>query len=272
MPRAESTGAHGARYGLITGASSGIGYELAKLVAADGLHPILAARNEARLNEIRAEFEETYGVKPRVIASDLSDPEAPAEIFRELEEAGIRLEVLINNAGFNVHGAFVESDLDHELAMIRLHIGAVTQLTKLFLRQLPEGRGGMILNVSSIAAFVPGPFVSVHFASRAHTLSFSEALAHELKGSGIHVTCLCPGPTESAFFERANMGTVRLASGWPIGTMSARAAAEAGYRGMKRGKTIVIPGLQNKIIVLLARFLPRPLVLRITRWIMGKRS
>ena len=259
------------RYALVTGASSGIGYEFAKLLAADGIHPILTARNEARLREVQGEIEGTYGIAARVIARDLSDPQAPAQIFSILESEGIGVDVLVNNAGFNVHGKFAESDLEQELAMIQVHIGAVTHLTKLFLRQIPPNGNAMILNVSSVAAFVPGPYVSVHFASRAHTLSFSEALANELKGTGIRVTCLCPGPTESAFFGRANMESVRLASGWPMKRMDARRVAEVGYRALKRGKTIAIPGFRNKLVVLFARFGPRPLVTRITRWMMAPR-
>lgn len=257
------------RYALITGASSGIGYEFAKLLAADGINVVLTARNEERLNEVRSELESAYGVEARVIAQDLSDPAAPAEIFAFLEREGIAIDVLINNAGFNVHGEFAESDLEQELAMIQVHIGAVTHLTKLFLRQLPEGQGGMILNVSSVAAFVPGPYVSVHFATRAHTLSFSEALSLELKKRGVRVTCLCPGPVTSAFFERAGMQSVRLASGCPMKQMSAGAVAEIGYKALKRGKRIIIPGFRNRLVVHFARHLPRALLTRFTRWMMA---
>jgi len=256
------------RYALVTGASSGIGYEFAKLLAADGVHPVLTARNEDRLNEVRSELESVCGVEARVIARDLSDPQAPDEIFAYLAEQGITVDVLINNAGFNVHGEFVESDLGQELSMIQVHVSAVTHLTKLFLRQLAEGQGGMILNVSSVAAFVPGPYVSVHFATRAHTLSFSEALSLELKTRGVRVTCLCPGPVTSEFFGRAGMDRVRLASGCPMTLMSARAVAEIGYKALKRGKRIVIPGFRNKLIVLFARHLPLALLTRITRWMM----
>jgi short-subunit dehydrogenase len=257
------------RYALVTGASSGIGHEFARLLAADGIHPILTARNEARLEEVRSELESTYGVEAKVIARDLSDPAAPDEVFSFLAEEGITIDVLINNAGFNVHGEFIDSDLEQELTMIRLHVSAVTHLTKLFLRQLPEGQGGMILNVSSVAAFVPGPYVSVHFATRAHTLSFSEALSLELKKRGVRVTCLCPGPVTSEFFDRAGMNRVRLASGCPLTLMSARAVAEAGYKALKRGKRIVIPGFRNKLVVLFARHLPLALLTRITRWLMA---
>ncbi len=257
------------RYALVTGASSGIGSEFAKLLAADGVNLVLTARNEVRLQEVKKALEAAHGVKAIVVARDLSDPETPAQIFAVLEQAGVCVDVLINNAGFNVHGEFAGSDLDQELAMIRLHVSAVTHLTKLFLRQLPTETDGMILNVSSVAAFVPGPYVSVHFATRAYTLSFSEALSRELKTRGVHVTCLCPGPVRSAFFERAGMQHVRLASGCPMKLMDAQDVAAIGYDALKRGKRIVIPGVRNRLVVRLACVLPRALRTRITQWMMA---
>lgn len=258
------------RHVLVTGASSGIGAELAKVFAADGYRPVLIARDEDRLRAVQVEIERTHGIPARVIACDLADPAAPGELFAELAAEGIVIDALVNNAGFNVHGEFAETDLDAELEMIQVHIAAVTDLTKRFLRQRPANGTGMILNVSSIAAFVPGPRVSVHFASRAHVLSFSEALADELRGAGVRVTCLCPGPTESAFFGRAGMGSVRLATGRPVPLMDARTVAEAGYRGLLRGKTVVVPGIRNRAIAALARIAPRRLVVPVTRWLMER--
>jgi short-subunit dehydrogenase len=258
------------RYALITGASSGIGYEFAVLFARDGTNLVITARNKAKLDAVKAEIEREYQVKVRIMARDLADPEAPQEIFHELEEAGIHVKALVNNAGFNVYGLFAESDLEKEIEMIQVHITSLTHLTKLFLSKMLEDESGRILNVSSIAALAPGPLVSVHFASRAYVLHFSEALANELLGTGVTVTCLCPGPTESDFFKRAGMESVRLATGWPVRLMDARKAAEAGYKGLMRGKPVVIPGFRNRSLAFIARVAPRRMVVGFTRWLMSR--
>jgi short-subunit dehydrogenase len=257
-------------YALITGASSGIGREFAHLFAKDGWNLVLTARDEARLGAVKVEAEERHGVRAIVLARDLADPSVPAGIFTALDREGVIVSALVNDAGFNVHGLFEVTDLERELEMIQVHVTALTHLTKLFLRQRPERTPAMILNVSSIAAFVPGPNVSVHFATRAYVLSFSEALARELSGTGVSVTCLCPGPTRSEFFARAGMENVRLATGWPLRLMDARAVAEVGYAAMKRGKVVTIPGFQNKVIALFARHVPRALATGVTGWFMTR--
>jgi short-subunit dehydrogenase len=258
-------------FALVTGASSGIGNAFATLLAKDGYNLVLTSRNETRLQEVKSELESRYSIEAKVIPRDLSDPEAPPEIFEILRQEGIVVGVLINNAGYNVYGRFEETDLEEELKMIRLHIGAITHLTKLFLRQRPPGEKSMILNVSSIAALVPGPLVSVHFATRAYTLSFSQALAYEFRGNNVNVTCLCPGPTRSDFFNRASMNDVRLASGVPIRLMDAEVVAAVGYTALKKGKVIAIPGLGNRILALMANIAPRPMATKITNWLMQRR-
>ena len=244
------------QYALITGATSGIGNGFAQLLARDGINLVIVSRNERRLREVRDELENRYSVNIFVIAMDLADPGAPSEVFDILEQAGIVLGILVNNAGFNVYGPFEETDLDEELKMIRLHVVAVTEMTKLFLRQRARQVENKILNVSSIAGMVPGPLVSVHFATRAYILSFSLALSDEYRGSDVHVTCLCPGPTKSAFFDRAGMSNVRLASGMPIKLMHAKAVAATGYNALKRRKVIVVPGYRNKLLAFLASVAP----------------
>jgi short-subunit dehydrogenase len=258
-------------FALVTGASSGIGNAFATLLAKDGYNLVLTSRNETRLQEVKSELEDRYSIDAKVIPRDLSDPKAPPEIFEILRQEGIVVGVLINNAGYNVYGRFEETDLEEELKMIRLHIGAITHLTKLFLRQRPPDEKSMILNVSSVAALVPGPLVSVHFATRAHTLSFSQALAYEFRGTNVNVTCLCPGPTRSEFFNRASMNDVRLASGAPIRLMDAGAVAAVGYAALKKGKVIAIPGLGNRIWALMASIAPRPMATKFTNWLMQRR-
>jgi len=257
-------------FALVTGGSSGIGYELAKLLAQDRKNIVITARNEARLRQVQAEIERAHGVTVKVLAMDLSEPDAPSELLSELDAQSVHVDVLVNNAGFNVHGPFRDTELRRELEMIRLHVISLTHLTKLCLKGMLAKGTGRILNVSSIAAFAPGPLVSVHFASRAYTLHFTEALANELRGTGVTATCLCPGPTKSAFFERAGMEGVRLASGWPIRLLDAREVAKCGYSGMQRGKVVVVPGLQNKLLALVARAAPRGLVTKSVRWLMER--
>ena len=257
-------------YALITGASSGIGREFVNQFAQDGWNLIITARNEKRLEVVKSEIEEHFGIHVIIFARDLADPTSPESIFSELEKQNIVVSALINVAGFNVHGTFDTTDMKPEIEMIQVHVTALTHLTKLFLHQLPAQTPAKLLNVASIAAFVPGPNVSVHFATRAYILSFTEALALELAGTPIKVTCLCPGPVRSEFFKRANMENVRLATGWPLRLMDASTVAMVGYNALKKGKIVIIPGLQNKIIAFLARHLPRVLVTRITGWVMSR--
>ncbi|MCX7569619.1 SDR family oxidoreductase [Tumebacillus sp. DT12] len=254
---------------LITGASNGIGLELAKLFARDGHDLVLVARSEDKLRELAADMERTHGISVLVIAKDLSDPAAPAEVYEQVQAAGIRVDVLVNNAGYGSFGLFAETDLDFELNMIRLNIESLTHLSKRYVRDMIAQKSGRILNVASTASFQPGPLMAVYYASKAYVLSFSEALANELTGTGVTVTALCPGATASGFQEMANMQNSKLVQG---AIMDAKTVAEIGYRGLLEGRTVVIPGLTNKVMATSTRFMPRKLVTKIVRTIQSERQ
>lgn len=246
---------------LITGASSGIGLELARQMAPD-FDLILTARNQARLAEIAKELEDQHGNRAYVMAADLARPESPDEIFAEIAKRGWRVDALINNAGFGAYGAFSESDLQHQLEMVQVNIAALTRLTKLALPQMLARKSGRIMNVASTAGFQPGPLMAVYYATKAYVISFSEAIANELQGSGVTVTCLCPGATETDFARRADMEGSRL---FQMGKMPSADVARAGYRAMMKGKTLVITGLRNKLMAQSVRFSPRKMVTALAR-------
>ena len=248
---------------LITGASGGIGYEFAKLFAQDGCNLVLVARSVDKLNKIADEFKNKFGIDVKVITKDLSNPLASKEIFTELEQASVRVDVLVNNAGFGTYGLFHEIDLNAELELLQVNILCLTHLTKLFLKGMVKQGSGKILNVASTASFQPGPLMAVYYASKAYVLSFSEAIANELEGTGVSVTALCPGPTESGFQQRAAMENSKLVSGQKI--MTAEAVAEIGYRGLLENKTVVVPGIKNKLLAESVRFTPRKLVTKLVR-------
>ena len=250
---------------LITGASSGIGYELAKCFAADGVNLVLVARDVARLNPIASELQSTFKVSAKTIAADLSRAVAPAEIYRETGRASLAIDYLVNNAGFGAGGAFEDTDLQTELDMMQVNIVSLVHLTKLYLQDMQSRGSGGILNVASTAAFQPGPLMSIYYASKAFVLSFTEAIADELRGTGITVTALCPGPTATDFQRRAHIEHIRLTKSSPMGMMTASEVAKIGYRGFLKGKVIVIPGLMNKIGVQSVRISPRAAVRRVTR-------
>lgn len=245
---------------LITGASDGIGRELAKVFAREGYDLVITARSQNKLNELAGELQAQYGTQTRVIAMDLSQTGAPRAIFDELQHANVAIDVLVNNAGFASYGHFWDIDLEHELQEMQLNVVALTHLTKLFIKPMIERKQGKILNLGSTAGFQPGPLMAVYYATKAYVLSFSEALACEVEGTGVSVTVLCPGPTQSGFQKRADMGNSRLVQN---GLMSSTEVAEQGYRALMQGKTISIPGLVNKVGTLLPRFTPRKMVTKI---------
>jgi len=256
---------------LVTGASGGIGRELAREFAAGGYDLVLVARSGGKLEELAAELRERHGVAARVLAKDLAKPGTPDEIFQDLAGAGIEVDVLVNNAGFATFGPFAETDLVAEIEEIQLNVAALTHLTKRFLPAMLARRRGGVLNLASTAAFQPGPLMAVYYATKAYVLSFSEALAEELRGTGVTVTALCPGPTTTGFQARADMAGSGLFSG-PLKVMDAAAVARAGYEGFRAGKRLVIPGLINKIGVQSVRVSPRSLVTRLIRGMQAKRS
>jgi short-subunit dehydrogenase len=249
------------RYAVITGATSGIGYELAKLLAKDGKNLAIIARDINRLDKVKAEIESKYGTTVKTISKDVSLPEAPLDIFSELEKEDINVDVLVNNAGLVVYGLFPETDFQKELEMIRLYTSALTHMTKLFLKKMIQNKSGWILNVSSGMGFLSVPVVSVYAAGKAYIIHFSEALANELQGSGVSVTCLCPSQTETEIFKRAKIENTRLAR---AKMLNAAAVAEAGYTGMKKGKVIVATG-KSKMLPALIRILPRKTLTKIAR-------
>jgi uncharacterized protein len=248
---------------LITGASSGIGLELAKLFARDGYDLVLVARRREQLETLGAELEREHGIKSRAIAADLADPAAPAEIFRQVAAASVTVDMLVNNAGFGALGAFATIDVEVERRMIAVNVTALTALTKLFLDGMLARRRGRILNVASTAGFAPGPLMAVYYATKSYVISLSEALAEELRGSGVSVTVLCPGPTITEFQAVAHMESSRLFR--MPGVMNAASVARAGYAGLMRGKRMVVPGLINKVLPLVIRFSPRAMVARVGR-------
>jgi hypothetical protein len=254
---------------LVTGASGGIGEELARLFAADGHDLVLVARSRDRLERLAGQLEERHGVAARVLAADLSRAEAPGEIFAELAGAGVRLDALVNNAGFGSYGLFAETDLKSELDLLRVNVVALTHLTKLFLPGMIARGRGYLMNVASTAAFQPGPLMAVYYASKAYVLSLSEALANECAGTGVRVSALCPGPTETGFVAAAGMEQSKL---FDRGAMTARDVAAAGYRGLLDGKAVVIPGLRNSLVARTVGLFPRGLVTKVVRAVQEKRN
>ncbi len=247
---------------LVTGASSGIGYELAAILAEAGCHLVLVARDRDKLTELARTLQMQHGITATVIAKDLGVPSAPQDIAEELLGASITVDLLVNNAGFGSHGPFAEADLANQLNMVQVNVTALTHLTRLLLPGMIERRRGYILNVASTAAFQPGPLMAVYYATKAYVLSFSEALANEIQGSGVTVTALCPGPTTTEFQQRAGVGHTRLMRGR---IADARSVALAGYREMLQGRTIVIPGFRNRLLAFVVRLLPRHIVTSIVR-------
>jgi short-subunit dehydrogenase len=250
------------RYALVTGASSGIGYELAKLFAKDGKNLVIVARSQDRLEELRTEIDDEYETTVIVLPKDLSNPNSPQEIFSELQQRHINVDVLVNNAGFGVWGKFSETDLQKELEMIQVNVTSLIHLTKLFLKGMLENKSGWILNVASLCAFTPVPLESVYCGTKANILHFSEALANELKGTSVSVTCLCIGLAKTGFHKRAKMEDTRVAK---RKMMDAATVAQDGLNALKKRKVITVPGLQYKVWPLLARVAPRNLITTIMR-------
>jgi len=251
---------------LITGASAGIGADLARVFAEHGHELVLVARREARLVALADEIAARGCARPTVLAMDLTQPDAAATIAAELASRGLEPQFVVNNAGFGLAGAATALDHGEELAMIDLNIRVLTELSLAFVESLACHRGG-ILNVASVAAFMPGPGMAVYYASKAYVLSFSEALHRELSSRGVRVTALCPGPVPTEFQTRAGLqvgGAERILSVPPD------RVARIGYRALMRGQRVVVAGLGNKIAVLLLRLIPHALLLPIIDRRMGQ--
>jgi short-subunit dehydrogenase len=253
---------------LITGASNGIGLELAKIHASKGGNLVLVARNKSKLDELKKELENQYKVSVYIIGKDLSVFNSAQEVYDETNKQNIKIDYLINNAGFGDYGMFLDLDWNKELQMINLNITTLTQFTKLYLQDMVKHRSGKIMNVASTAAFQPGPIMAVYFATKAYVLSFSEAVNNEVSDKGVTVTTLCPGATESGFQAAAAMEESNLVKGRKLPT--SKEVAEYGYAAMLKGKTVAIHGLMNWILANSVRFTPRSLVVKITRKIQGK--
>jgi len=247
---------------LITGASFGIGLELARIFAREGHNLVLVARTADKLRQLASELEKAHGTRSLILAADLTDPGASAYVLDQTTRANITVDILVNNAGFGQYGLFVENDLEECLRQIQLNVTTLTHLTRLYLPAMVERKSGHILNVASTAAFQPGPLMAVYFATKAYVLNFSEAIANELKGTGVTVTCLCPGATATEFHKRANATGMNLLR---MGSMSANTVAEDGYRALMAGKPVVISGFKNWLVAQSVRFSPRSLVTAIAR-------
>jgi uncharacterized protein len=239
---------------LITGASSGIGRALAECFAQDGYELILAARSVAKMEVIAADLSRRYNIVATVIGADLETMEGAANLHAEIKRRGMMLDALVNNAGYGCFGEFKDSPLADELAMMQLNMNALVVLTKLFMPDVLATKG-KVLNLASIAAFQPGPYMAVYYATKAFVLSFSEAIAEELDGTGVTVTALCPGLTASGFQDNADMNKSALVKGKKLPTSEEVAAL--GYQAMQRGQRVYVPGVQNWLFTQSARFTPR---------------
>jgi short-subunit dehydrogenase len=249
---------------LVTGASSGIGLELSRVLAREGHDVVLVARREPELRALADELSSRYGADATVIAADLSLPDGAHHVYDAVTAAGLQIDVLVNNAGFGGHGRFSDTDAAEEQRMLAVNVVALTELTKLFLPAMAKRGRGRVLNVASTAAFQPGPFMAVYYASKAYVLSFTEALAEELSGTGVTATALCPGVVPSGFQDAAGLGDHALLLKSP-GSKSPEVVAQAAYDGMMRGRRIVIPGALNKIGVQSLRVSPRRAVVSLIR-------
>lgn len=248
---------------LVTGASAGIGVDLADCFAADGYDVIVTARTESALREVAARLAGAHGVMVTPIVGDLGAIGGGAKLAAEIARRGLHVDVLVNNAGFGHAGGIAAEPLEPQLGMIDLNDRALVELTHIYWKGMLAKKRGGVLNVASTAAFQPGPLMAVYYASKAFVLSFSEALWEEARGTGVHVSCLCPGPTASKFRDRAGTGRTRL--GKTSKVMPSMPVAREGYEGFIANRRVVITGGRNRLLVGLARLLPRTMVLKTVR-------
>lgn len=250
-------------FALITGASSGIGLELAKEFASHKINLIITARSTEKLNQLAADLIKNYQIQVICFTADLSNSNEVRALYDFTKEKKLLVEYLVNNAGFGSMGNFYEGEWSNELEMINLNITALTNLTKLYLKEMVSAGIGKILNVASTAAFQPGPLMSVYYASKSYVLSFTEGIAEELKGTGVTITASCPGPTKSGFQAKADIENSRILKSLPIATSVS--VAKYGFKAMMNGTVVAVPGLMNKIGALSPRFTPRSWARKITK-------
>jgi short-subunit dehydrogenase len=255
---------------LVTGASGGIGADLARELAADGHDLVLVARSEAPMRALGDRLAQDHGIRADVVAIDLGRPGAAADLVADLSARGLTVDVLVNNAGIGMSGPFVAGDPAQLSTMVQLNVLTLTELTRALLPGMVARKRGRILNVASTAAFQPGPGMAAYYATKAYVLSLSEALAHELKGSGVTVTALCPGPTRTAFVDAADMGGSRLFRWGLVPVMDAADVARRGYQALKAGKPVAIAGLVNAMMAQSVRVTPRPIVLALAQLLNAK--
>jgi len=254
---------------IITGASSGIGREFAELYARDGHDLLIVARRREALDALARTLGERYGVTCDAFSADLARRLDREHLHARIRAVDDRIAALVNNAGIGTHGYFHETDVERELEMIDVNVAALTHVTKMVLPGMLARRAGQIVNVSSVAAFQPGPLMAVYYASKAYVQSFSEALAEEVAGSGVTVTAVCPGPTATEFHEQAGIRPEAPNVGPP--RMTSREVAEAGYRGANHGRRVVVTGLRNKVVVFANRLLSRRRMTRLVRRLQERR-
>ncbi len=247
---------------LVTGASSGIALELARCFAGDGCRLVLVSRKGNALEALASELRKAHKIQAQVITTDLAHPDAPPRLLAHLQSAGLKVDVLVNNAGIGAQGRFVELPLERQLEILQVNITSLTHLTRLLLPGMVERRRGGILNVASTAAFQPGPGMAVYYAAKAYVLSFTEALAEELAGTGVTVTASCPGPTVTNFGAAAGMRTLGMVKKV---SMSAEAVARISHQAFRRGRVVAVTGFRNQWPAVLVRFAPRALVRKITK-------
>jgi short-subunit dehydrogenase len=249
------------RWTVVTGASAGIGEELARLFAADGDGLVLVARRKDRLEALAGELTATHDVPVKVLALDLAEPDAPRKLFDWIAGEGITVHTLVNNAGFGLRGAFHELSAERQDEMVRLNVAALTALSRLFLPGMIARRDGGILNVASMAAFQAGPFMAVYYATKAYVLSFTEALHEEAKPYGVKVSALCPGPVATEFIAIAGLEGRRMFDRAP----DAASVARTGHAGYRANKAIVVPGFTNRLGLFFGKLMPRALTRAVVR-------
>lgn len=253
---------------LITGASSGLGMEMAKLFAKDSYDLVLVARRKIQLLELSSELTKNHPISVTIITKDLSQITSPDEIFEELKEKSIHIDILVNNAGTQIYGEFQKTDLQKELQLMQVNMISLTHLTKLAIAEMLKQGSGKILNIGSTGSFAPSPLNAIYCATKSYVLNFSEGISKDLEGTGISVTTLCPGATQTEFAEKANLLNTRL---FNSSVMSAEKVAQIGYSALFKEKRLEVAGILNKLLVFSIRFTPRWLVLELSKILMSSK-